>query len=54
MPEEAQLIGFVDDVAIVEVAKHLSDADRISKEAGKGARVWLYSKGLGLILYMMQ
>jgi len=35
MPDEARLIGFVDDVAIVEVAEHLSDAERISKEAGK-------------------
>jgi len=41
MPEGTRLMGFADDVAIVVVAKHLSDAER-SRDATKQGKEQAY------------
>ncbi|CAD7081162.1 unnamed protein product [Hermetia illucens] len=48
LPEEATVVGYADDIALVVVAKHLEDAELYSSEAISAVKCWLESSGLTL------
>lgn len=48
LPGRVQIVGFADDIAVVVVAKHISDIEATANEAIRRINSWLDSNGLEL------
>ncbi|KAH8404620.1 hypothetical protein KR215_005073, partial [Drosophila sulfurigaster] len=48
LPDGVNIVGFADDIAIVTVAKHLTDIEAKTNTAVKAVRDWLEEVGLRL------